>query len=153
MSETIQRWSRDFFRDVEQACRALEIEEQRRLNLFTLGKSGQATGHAGSIQDSTAKIDAYIDAQQQDGLDWARGELAAFDSLMLELRISCRGDVLVATWAAEYRYRIGLSIKETSTAMGLSSSKIKQLTHTLVDYLDHVGPGILDEQARSVLVR
>lgn len=147
-------WSRTFFKRTNDARLALErkaiADEARRERLYVLGKPGAGTVHGGGTSDPMRAVDAYVDAQEgSDGLDWARDTLVAFDALVAELRASCRGEVLTATWAIEYRYRLGLTERQAAKRMGCAPTTVRRWVATIADYLDHIGPSAVPSNVRS----
>lgn len=146
-------WARQFLLRVADARVALEREQRaaasRREALYSVGSPSVGSVHGG-VSDPMAKVDAVLDREaEDDGLDWARTTMATFGELLHEVRSSCTGELVSASYAVEWRYGLGLSEREAAHEMGLAPSTVRRLIATLVDYLDHVGPGIVDGEVMA----
>lgn len=149
----MQAWAREYFQGVADARRALERQgaliAARRDRMFALQSPLAGGTHSGTPTDWTNRVDATIDAEDNDGLAWARATIAECRALLAELRGSCKGTLLAATFAAEARYLEGMSIRRTARALDVAPSTVYAYLAALMDYLDYVGPSIRHAQSHG----
>ena len=101
----------------------------------------------GVTADRMRPVDELVDGEArlmggpESTLRWAYDKIDQFDEAMARLRDGLSGgDVFLGSYAAEYRYRQGMSEREASRAMGCSRTTLRCRLAALCDYLDMVGP-------------
>ena len=143
-------WARQWLGQVDMARRAIEVERRataaRRGRLGSISDPLASQPHGkGSVSDPMRAVDDVLDAETdlEDGprsaLRWAFDLLREFDGAMANLRAGCQYEVFEGTYAAELRYRLGMTPAQAAQALECSESTLRSRIDALVGYMDMLG--------------